>query len=191
MGLAFHAVLPLILMTPLESLAQVNATTENRSFAWAWQNQAGAFRCLIAQPLDSEYPDQCAMHTAPLWLCLFLIGFVGYFFLSNVLFEKTSAFWTILLQTIVAPISAVAFNFPQIVGDSQYSPFTIYSGASFFVILVGVIFRGSPQKEEKVTHQHTDDEVSYEKVPLVEFTESLADETHDLSDFDGDLSLSH
>jgi drug/metabolite transporter (DMT)-like permease len=33
---SLQVLFPLILMTPLESLAQVNATTENRSFAWAW-----------------------------------------------------------------------------------------------------------------------------------------------------------
>eukprot|EP00042_Codosiga_hollandica_P040679 m.353425 g.353425 ORF g.353425 m.353425 type:complete len:426 (-) comp55923_c0_seq3:1360-2637(-) len=144
---SLHSVIPLTLMVPMESLPQVNSLPEGKSFNWAWENQAGAFRCFVGQPTEEEYPLQCTRKNAWLWVLLFEIGFVGYFLYSNILFKKTSAFWTTLLQTLCSPLSAVAFNYPQIVGEDNTVPFTGITGASFVIILVGVLVRGSPEEK--------------------------------------------
>jgi hypothetical protein len=154
---ALYCVIPFLLSIPLESLPQVNATDKGRSVAWAYENQAGAFRCFFAIPTEDEYPDRCTTKYAWLWVLLTMIGYPGYFYFNSVLFKRTNAFWTVLLHSLASPLAAVAFNFPQIVGDRNYVPFTGYVAASFLIILTGVFLRGA--------HETPDDDVpSYQPV---------------------------
>eukprot|EP00042_Codosiga_hollandica_P033143 m.218318 g.218318 ORF g.218318 m.218318 type:complete len:207 (+) comp54117_c0_seq9:1317-1937(+) len=99
---------------------------------------------MTGQPDDDDYPQKCSSKSAWIWVTLFIVGFVGGDLYANVLYKKTSAFWTMLLNTLSGPLTAAAFNFPQIVGQENYVQFGWYSGASFAVIFIGVIFRGTP-----------------------------------------------
>jgi drug/metabolite transporter (DMT)-like permease len=155
---SWYSIPPYILLIPMECLPEINATTEFTSFASTWTSQAGAFRCFIGKPNDDEYPTLCTTHDAWLWLMLYCISFVGFYYYSNVLFAQTSAFWTTLLQTLASPLSAVAFNFPQIVGSYNYTPFTGFAGGSFAIILVGVFVRGTPPSDEDPPSYNDKDE---------------------------------
>jgi drug/metabolite transporter (DMT)-like permease len=148
----------LAMFIPMESLPEINALPYSRSFGWAWANQAGAFKCLAGQPSDDAYPAQCASKNAWLWVILALIGFVSFYVFSNILFKKTSAFWTVLLQSLSSPIAAFVFNFPQIVGSSNYVAFNAYIAGSFGIILAGVLLRGTPDTPETLGVQTRGDD---------------------------------
>eukprot|EP00042_Codosiga_hollandica_P040677 m.353540 g.353540 ORF g.353540 m.353540 type:complete len:425 (-) comp55923_c0_seq11:1297-2571(-) len=166
---SMYSVVPYVLFVPMESVPQVNALPEAQSFSWAWENQAGAFRCLIGQPTEEEALEQCLQTNAWMWLLLYGISFVGFSYFANVLYKKTSAFWTTLLQTLMTPIAAVVFNFPVLVGDYNYAPFTGFAGGSFGVIILGVIVLGTPDENAYGVKaaDSADDEKSDEQTALL------------------------
>eukprot|EP00042_Codosiga_hollandica_P007118 m.16984 g.16984 ORF g.16984 m.16984 type:complete len:156 (-) comp28721_c0_seq4:4922-5389(-) len=100
---------------------------------------------MVAKPREGDYPTRCTNLNGYVWVLLVMIGFPMYFYFSCILFKKAGAFWTLLLQSLARPIAAVAFAFPSIVGEENYSPFTVYTGLSFLVILIGVLLRGVPK----------------------------------------------
>eukprot|EP00042_Codosiga_hollandica_P033141 m.218391 g.218391 ORF g.218391 m.218391 type:complete len:190 (+) comp54117_c0_seq22:868-1437(+) len=163
--------IPLMMLVPMESVPEINATPNATSFVAAWENQAGAFRCMTGQPDDDDYPQKCSSKSAWIWVTLFIVGFVGGDLYANVLYKKTSAFWTMLLNTLSGPLTAAAFNFPQIVGQENYVQFGWYSGASFAVIFIGVIFRGTPTEERegesKLARASVDDDSPDDLLPLL------------------------
>jgi hypothetical protein len=157
---SFYCVFIFILSIPIENVEQINALPESKPFSWAWNNQAGAFRCLVGQSYEDEYPSQCTSKSAWVWVTAYGVSYVFLIYFSNVLYKKTSAFWTTLLQTLMAPLSAVVFNYPQLVGDYNYAPFTPFAGASFAVILVGVCLLGAPADKPSL-------EANSEQLPLL------------------------
>eukprot|EP00042_Codosiga_hollandica_P031370 m.190003 g.190003 ORF g.190003 m.190003 type:complete len:283 (-) comp53621_c0_seq1:74-922(-) len=142
---SMYCTIPLFLCVPMESVAQVNATPHFKSVAWAFSNQGGAFACLIGEPRAEDYPTRCTNKRGYLWVLFVMLGFPLYFYYCCVLFKRAGAFWTLLLQSLARPISAVAFAIPNIVGQENYAPFTGYTAASFVVILSGVVLRGMPK----------------------------------------------
>jgi hypothetical protein len=154
--LSMYLFLPCVLMIPLEGIAQINALPDSQPPQWAWSNQAAAFRCLAGVPRDDEYPAQCASRHAFVWIALFLFGYAGYFYYSNVLYRRTNSFWTTLLQTLTQPLAAIVFNYPQVVGSENSVPFSAYTAVSFVIIILGVLMRGTPdstRNQSEVVYQ--------------------------------------
>lgn len=130
-----------VLAIPLEAVQEINALPENKTVKWAFENQLGAFRCFVGKPQDGEYPIQCTTKYAYVWVLMYVVGFIGLFFSSALLFKKTNAFWTIVIQSLIAPLSSFVFAIKPIVGEHNYVPFSIYSVISFAVIFVAILFR--------------------------------------------------
>jgi hypothetical protein len=130
-----------VLAIPLEAVQQINALPYNKNISWSFENQLGAFRCFIGKPLAHEFPTQCANKIAWAWVMVYVIGFVGLFFTSAILFKRTTAFWTIVLQSLIAPLSSFVFAIKSIVGEHNYVPFSTYSAISFLVIIIALLLR--------------------------------------------------
>jgi hypothetical protein len=130
-----------ILAIPLEAIQKINALPYNKNISWTFENQLGAFRCFIGKPLAHEFPTQCANKIAWAWVMVYVISFVGLFFTSAILFKRTTAFWTVVLQALIAPLSSCVFSIKSIVGEHNYVPFSTYSAISFLVIIIALVLR--------------------------------------------------
>ena len=113
----------------------------NKTVKWSFKNQLGAFRCFIGKPLSHEYPTQCTTEYAYVWVLIYVVGFVGLFFTSALLFKKTNAFWTIVLQSLIAPLSSFVFAIKPIVGEHNYVPLSAFTFISFIVIFCALMLR--------------------------------------------------
>jgi hypothetical protein len=177
-----YSIIPFMLLIPIETIPHINAMTESHSVAWAWQNQRGAMACAFGEPLEGTYPVQCASIWSWMWMLLYIMSFVGCYFVAVFLESSVSIWWFALLQACVPPLVAMIFDFPHIVEENNRVPFYALEGASFAVVFVGVFLMNLVLPDSTVRQERLREDESQMLQPVL----SLVGRGHDDDDDDED-----
>merc|ERR1719356_744492 len=146
--------LPAYLVTiPLESVAYLNGLTTGTSLSMAFENQEHAIWCAVGHPFEEDTMTQGDTEAkcrpgAVLWPQVFVLGYVGMFYLNALLMRRFNALWVGVINALGGPLAAAVFAFPAVVGSDNVKE-TNWSiiAVSFVVILVGVVIKGVPANQ--------------------------------------------
>jgi len=110
-------------------------------------NQVHAVVCALGAPFPADALNGNCRSESWFWPQVFVLGYVGAFFLNALLIRRFNAVWVGVIGTLGAPLSAAVFAVPAIVGNENVVP-TEWPVvvASFSVILIGVLIKGIPKE---------------------------------------------
>lgn len=142
-----YSFVPYLVTVPLEAVPYLNGETEGKSLVEAFKNQANAICCAFGVPFSEDTEKGNCLAMSWFWPQVFVLGYVGMFYLNAILMKKFNALWVSIINTLGGPLAAVVFTIPYIVGEENVKvlswPYVI---VSFLLILGGVFIKGLPDK---------------------------------------------
>jgi len=160
--------LPAYLVTiPLESVPYLNGLTTGTSLTMAFENQVHAIWCAVGHPFEEDTisvgdTEAKCKPGALLWPQVFVLGYVGMFYLNALLIKRFNALWVGVINALGGPLAAVVFAFPAIVGPENYKQTNWpVVAASFATILVGVVVKGLPQEKQESSQEALRNDAEY------------------------------
>jgi len=149
-----YSFVPYLVTVPLEAVPYLNGEKEGKSLVEAFENQKNAIYCALGVPFSEDTEKGNCLAMSWFWPQVFVLGYVGMFYLNAILMKKFNALWVSIINTLGGPLAAVAFTFPSIVGEGNVKALNWPSvNVSFLFILAGVFIKGLPAKADKTQLQ--------------------------------------
>lgn len=145
-----YSLLPYLITIPLEAVPYLNGSTEGTTLIAAFENQVHAVWCAVGHPYEEDTVSigDVEAKCKPMswfWPQVFVLGYVGMFYLNALLIQRFNALWVGVINTMAGPLAAVVFACPLIVGQENVKqtrwPVVV---TSFIIILAGVVVKGLP-----------------------------------------------
>merc|ERR1711992_388389 len=91
------------------------------SLVKALENQARAIQCALGRPFPADTFSEGGVEArcksmSWFWPQVFVLGYVGMFYLNAVLMKRFNALWVGAINALGGPLAAVVFAFPEVVG---------------------------------------------------------------------------
>ena len=137
------SLLAYIVTIPMEAVPYLNGSVTGTSLAAAFDNQAHAFRCYLnfPYPEDVTGANPPCHHDAWLWPTVFVVGYAGYFFFYALMIKHFNVVFAAVLGALIAPLSALVFLSPTIVGAGNTHSVSPWVGASLALAFIGMVIK--------------------------------------------------